>query len=705
MSTRFLKTAALMVLATASAFALADDDTPSRVGRISLAQGQVDIAADQNDEIEPALVNWPVASHTQLTTGRDGRTEVRIGSTALRLDADTAIDVNELDDNTLRITLHYGSLSVRVRNPDLLRGFELDTPQGMVRLQDTGRVRVDAGRRADTTAVSVFEGEATFDGAGSRLIVRSGKRAEITRDDVRTGLAMRDSFDEWGIMRDVRDERSESVRYVTSEMTGYEDLDQHGSWSQNTEYGPVWYPRTVSAGWVPYRDGRWTYLAPWGWTWVDNAPWGYAPFHYGRWVTVGGRWCWSPGRNITRAVWSPALVGWVGGSNWNVSFNSGGNRRAAPATGWYPLNPHDTYVPTYRVNHDNLRYLNRNAGDDSRGRYRPDNRERAGLTVVPHDQFRQRGIVVVPTAPRAIVSAAVMVNAPTMVPPAPVVVHQRENRGNDWRGQDRNGDARPDRFQRDRNPIQIGNQNPAPRPSPIVSNPSQPNQQGGRPATVLTLPSQPQSPAPRRVDLPELRRENTSSMPTPAPALPPQLQNQQQRDERFNRGERNDPERERRSRGAESWQQQNAQQQQERQQQLQQQQQQQVQQQQMQQRQQQERQQQERQQMERQQQYQQQQQQQQIQQQQQAQQRQQQERQQQERQQQERQQFERQQQQQRSAPPSMPSPQVLQQQQPQQQAPRQAPPPAQQEKAEKPAPRAMTTDEGKRRAREDMDRR
>ncbi|UUZ51546.1 FecR domain-containing protein [Massilia sp. B-10] len=147
------------------------------VGRISLAQGQVDISGEQGDEAEPALVNWPVTSNSQLTTGRDSRTEVRIGSTALRLDADTSIDVNALEDDSLRITLHYGSLSIRVRNPDVLRGFELDTPQGTIRLQDTGRVRVDAGRRADTTALSVFEGEATFDGAGSRLIVRAAKQA------------------------------------------------------------------------------------------------------------------------------------------------------------------------------------------------------------------------------------------------------------------------------------------------------------------------------------------------------------------------------------------------------------------------------------------------------------------------------------------------------------------------------------------------
>ena len=31
----------------------------------------------------------------------------------------------------------------------------------------------------------------------------------------------------------------------------------------------------------------WVWLRPWGWTWVDDAPWGFAPFHYGRWLWWG----------------------------------------------------------------------------------------------------------------------------------------------------------------------------------------------------------------------------------------------------------------------------------------------------------------------------------------------------------------------------------------------------------------------------------
>ena len=78
------------------------------------------------------------------------------------------------------------------------------------------------------------------------------------------------------------------MKYVSREMIGYEDLDEYGTWRPAPGYGMVWYPRAVAAGWAPYRDGHWAWVEPWGWTWVDEAPWGFAPFHYGRWVYVGG---------------------------------------------------------------------------------------------------------------------------------------------------------------------------------------------------------------------------------------------------------------------------------------------------------------------------------------------------------------------------------------------------------------------------------
>jgi len=52
------------------------------------------------------------------------------------------------------------------------------------------------------------------------------------------------------------------------------DLDDYGRWDYDATYGHVWVPTRVDAGWAPYREGHWAFVAPWGWTWVDDAPWG-----------------------------------------------------------------------------------------------------------------------------------------------------------------------------------------------------------------------------------------------------------------------------------------------------------------------------------------------------------------------------------------------------------------------------------------------
>jgi hypothetical protein len=223
-------------------------------------------------------------------------------------------------------------------------------------------------------------------------------------------------------------------------MTGYEDLDRYGRWQSDSEYGPLWTP-TVAADWVPYRDGSWTWIDPWGWTWVDNAPWGYAPFHYGRWVYVNRHWAWAPGGRAERLVWAPALVGWVGGADWNITFH---DRSRRPGFGWYPLTPHDRYVPSYHVSEDRLRWLNHHVRTDPR---RPRDYRPNGLTVVPQDRFGPGGRVNVPKAPIATVPPAMSHNGsnigiPTAsAPPAPP---ERPHRGNIV---DRNGDGRPDRPQ------------------------------------------------------------------------------------------------------------------------------------------------------------------------------------------------------------------------------------------------------------------
>ncbi|MCA1247653.1 DUF6600 domain-containing protein [Massilia sp. MS-15] len=450
MNKRFAHTAVMLALAALSTAALAQDafdsEPPGRVGRVALAQGKVSISGG-GDSATDALVNWPVTSRNLITTAPGGRTEVRVGSTAIRVDGDSSLEVTELDDDSLRLRLHYGSASIRILSDEVLPEFELSTPQGRVRMLRPGRLRVDAERVADTSVVSVFDGEARVEGGGASLTIRAGRSAELRDDDVRTLQAQRDGFDDWALERDRALDGARSARYVGTEMTGYEELDRYGSWQDDLEYGPLWIP-SVATSWVPYRDGRWSWISPWGWTWVDNAPWGYAPFHYGRWVQVRNRWAWAPGRVERRPMWAPALVGWVGGSGWSVNFHQHGTR---PATGWYPLGPRDHYVPHYRLSDERLRRLNSWSWREGRGRRdrdgdgRPDYRNR-GLTVVPQAHFGQRGSVVVPNAPRATPSQALPATPGT----APGAPQGWRERANPRPIADRDRDGIPDRVDRDR---------------------------------------------------------------------------------------------------------------------------------------------------------------------------------------------------------------------------------------------------------------
>ena len=96
-------------------------------------------------------------------------------------------------------------------------------------------------------------------------------------------------------------------------------LSPYGMWVDTPEYGRVFRPTRVSAGWRPYLDGRWVYTR-YGWTWVGDEPFGWATYHYGRWWHSDALgWSWVPGR-----VWAPAWVSWRYG---------GGN------CGWAPMGP------------------------------------------------------------------------------------------------------------------------------------------------------------------------------------------------------------------------------------------------------------------------------------------------------------------------------------------------------------------------------
>lgn len=339
-----------LLAATLTLPALAQDAPPGRIGRIAWTSGDVYLNNPDTGELGAAPLNQPLTSGDIVATGPGTRAEIQIGAMTLRLDANSRIEFDRIDDDAVRVRLDDGSIIAKVPTEDIRRDFVLETQQGRFIPRETGIYRVDDnGDNNGGTTASTYFGSLRFEGRDFALDINAGESARIGRDgagrpDYRMAQGVRDEFTQWSAARDQRQRASASSRYVSPEMTGAQDLDAYGDWSETPEYGAAWFPRAVAADWAPYRTGHWAWVAPWGWTWVGYEPWGFAPFHYGRWVRVRGAWAWIPGTFIARPVYAPALVGWVGTPGVSVSVSIG----SAPPVGWFPLAPREVYVPLYR---------------------------------------------------------------------------------------------------------------------------------------------------------------------------------------------------------------------------------------------------------------------------------------------------------------------------------------------------------------------
>ncbi|HEX2686657.1 MAG TPA: DUF6600 domain-containing protein, partial [Kofleriaceae bacterium] len=98
-------------------------------------------------------------------------------------------------------------------------------------------------------------------------------------------------------------------------------LDGYGQWIETDEYGQVWRPDATVVGvdFTPYASGgSWEYTDA-GWAFACDYPWGWLPFHYGRWAWFHDYWAWVPGHR-----WGPAWVEW---------------RHGGGVVGWRPIRP------------------------------------------------------------------------------------------------------------------------------------------------------------------------------------------------------------------------------------------------------------------------------------------------------------------------------------------------------------------------------
>src|SRR5258708_3721104 len=335
-----------------------EGDPPSRVARISYLDGNVSFQPSGTEDWAAAAKNRPVTVGDKLWTDQDSRAELQAGQASLHLGSMTALSFLNLDENILQARIAEGAINFRV--PEMREGdlYEVDTPNLAFTVKEAGAFRIDVNENGDGTRVMVIRGEGEITAGGKTYEVHAGEQAELDgvddpQYDVRSAPTP-DDLDRWASDRDLKEEDSDSAKYVSRDVPGYSDLDDYGSWREEPDYGPVWYPSTVAVGWAPYSYGYWNWVGPWGWTWVGYEPWGFAPFHYGRWAYVGGGWGWCPGPVYGRPFYGPAFVGFVGGGGFGFGFGGG----FGGGIGWFPLGFREPYHPWYHSSGNYFRNVN-----------------------------------------------------------------------------------------------------------------------------------------------------------------------------------------------------------------------------------------------------------------------------------------------------------------------------------------------------------
>jgi hypothetical protein len=325
--------------------ALAQQEPPARVGRVAVVAGELGFHGPGETNWSKASPNYPVASGESFWTDPKSRAELRIGSRSIAMNGNTELAMAKLDQQVMQLALKQGRINLHVRTLLESESVEVDLPKGAVWILEPGIYDIDAGGGDQPERIAVFEGSARFVGGSLDVAVKAGDRAVVSGAQTLTAAvekANQDDFTAWCRSNDYDQRRLASPYHVSPQMTGYEALDEYGSWRTVGHYGSVWFPRSVPVGWIPYRDGYWSWVEPWGWNWIDVQPWGFAPFHYGRWAYVDGLWGWAPGDFVPYPVYAPALVGWVSDPATIVTAAAVG-----ALTGWFPLGPGEAYWPWY----------------------------------------------------------------------------------------------------------------------------------------------------------------------------------------------------------------------------------------------------------------------------------------------------------------------------------------------------------------------
>ena len=304
---------------------------PVRMGRIAYTQGKISWRTSDQADWSNATTNLPLRQGASVWVNNGGRAEIQFDDgSRLRLGNGTIVTLETMysDDKgeLTELKLNTGLASFTLVSK--LSQYQIDTPLTSIKAVGPAQIRIGISKGIE---VAVRKGTVQFEGSQGTTTLNTGDYATLNNNSDPIRVASLPAADNWDQFNDNRDASyNQPDAYLPRSvaiMSG--NLNNYGSWRSNARYGHIWHPRGISANWRPYHDGHWTWVDPFGWTWVGGEEWGWAPYHYGSWIHDDGGWGWAPGPS--QQYWSPAVV--------SFSVYNG-------SVAWVPLAPFEMHYPS-----------------------------------------------------------------------------------------------------------------------------------------------------------------------------------------------------------------------------------------------------------------------------------------------------------------------------------------------------------------------
>lgn len=222
--------------------AVAQSDTAVQ---LTYAAGSVSVQPGGTGEWVKLTRGNVLGQADNLWADQHARAELYIGSIALRMNGDTSLTLQKIDQPTKRLKLWLGTVIVHVPLGDD-EIVKIETPNLLFKITQPGDYRLDVNVPGDETVATVWSGGAEAISGNFRYRIEAGHRAQLSGTDslqvAMNPLSDPDDFDTWAFNRDQLGKPAESPD-ASADSDGSTEVADAGAASDSgvwTEDPGVW---------------------------------------------------------------------------------------------------------------------------------------------------------------------------------------------------------------------------------------------------------------------------------------------------------------------------------------------------------------------------------------------------------------------------------------------------------------------------------